>query len=254
MAEDNQFDIIGALISEEGKIGENLATQIFSLLDISSLVRVRRVSRTWNQFLKKQKSIWMEKLRRTEDFLGHLDWELFSGRKRLNYPYNLGRFPEWENLFDAFEKYGTIENMMEVYFEIQRLAALHHKILFTENVYSFIGSGGYLAQDYFLTRIAPYFSEDIFNASYIGEELKEKIDNFADQYHRGYDIQKRLLNKIRLKFERFHNHEYTDLLKFEECYERMCRFPKQYDQISDDGYEDSDSDYGGYYYDSDYSD
>ena len=34
----------------------------------------------------------------------------------------------------------------------------------------------------------------------------------------------------------------------------MCRFPKQYDQISDDGYEDSDSDYGGYYYDSDYSD
>ena len=70
----------------------------------------------------------------------------------------------------------------------------------------------------------------------------------------GHDIQERLLNKIRLKFERFHNHEYTDLLKFEECYERMCRFPKQYDQISDDGYEDSDSDYGGYYYDSDYSD
>ena len=91
MAEDNQFDIIGALISEEGKIGENLATQIFSLLDISSLVRVRRVSRTWNQFLKKQKSIWMEKLRRTEDFLGHLDWELFSGRKRLNNPYYLGK-------------------------------------------------------------------------------------------------------------------------------------------------------------------
>ena len=91
MAEDNQFDIIGALISEEGKIGENLATQIFSLLDISSLVRVRRVSRTWNQFLKKQKSIWMEKLRRTEDFLGHLDWELFSGRKRLNNPYNQGK-------------------------------------------------------------------------------------------------------------------------------------------------------------------
>ena len=91
MAEDKQFDIIGALISEEGKIGENLSTQIFSQLDISSLVRVRRVSRTWNQFLKKQKSIWMEKLRRTESFLGHLDWELFSGRKGLNNPYNLGK-------------------------------------------------------------------------------------------------------------------------------------------------------------------
>ena len=61
-------------------------------------------------------------------------------------------------------------------------------ILIKENVYSFIGSGGYLAQDYFLTRIAPYFSEEIFNASYIGEELKKKIDNFADQYHRGNKI------------------------------------------------------------------
>jgi len=268
MAEDNQFDIIGALITKEGKIGENLATQIFSLLDISSLVRVRRVSRTWNQFLKVQKSIWMEKLRRTEDFLGHLDWELFSGRKGLNNPYNLGRFPEWENLFDAFEKYGTLENMMEVYFDIQRIAALHHKILFTENVDSFIGSGGYLAQDYFLTRIAPYFSNEIFEDSYIGEELKNEIGNFVDQYrsdqykdffsdvfwqcHGGDDIQKKLLNKIRLKFERFHNHEYTDMLKFEELYERMWHFT-ELDQISNDGYEDSDSDYGGYYY-GDYSD
>ena len=71
----------------------------------------------------------------------------------------------------------------------------------------------------------------------------------------GHDIQERLLNKIRLKFERFHNHEYTDMLKFEEWYERIWHFPRQYelDQISNDGYEDSDSDYGGYYYDSLYA-
>ena len=99
-----------------------------------------------------------------------------------------GRFPKWEDLFDAFEKYGTIENMMEVYFEIQRIAALHHKILFEENKYSFFGSGSYLAQDYFLTRIAPYFSEEIFGESYIGEELKKEIDNFVAQYHRGNKI------------------------------------------------------------------
>ena len=69
----------------------------------------------------------------------------------------------------------------------------------------------------------------------------------------GDDIQKKFLNKIRLKFERFHNHEYTDMLKFEELYERMWHFT-ELDQISNDGYEDSDSDYGGYNYDSDYSD
>ena len=84
---------------------------------------------------------------------------------------------------------------MEVYFEIQRIAALHHKILFEENAYSFFGSGSYLAQDYFLTRIAPYFSEEIFGESYIGEELKKEIDNFVAQYdiwqiyaHRGNKI------------------------------------------------------------------
>ena len=76
----------------------------------------------------------------------------------------------------------------------------------------------------------------------------------------GDDVQKKLLNKIRLKFERFHNHEYTDLLDFEKWYERMWHFPRQYelDQISNDGYEGSDSDYYDDCYDwydyGDYSD
>ena len=67
-------------------------------------------------------------------------------------------------------------------------------------------------------------------------------------------MQKKLLSKIRLKFERFHNHEYTDMLDFEKWYERMWHFPRQYelDQISNDGYEDSDPDYNSVY--GDYSD
>ena len=55
--------------------------------------------------------------------------------------------------------------------------------MFEENKYSFLGS--YLAQDYFLTWIAPYFSEEILDDSYIGEELKKEIDNTVDQYQRG---------------------------------------------------------------------
>ena len=68
------------------------------------------------------------------------------------------------------------------------LATLFLLILIKENVYSFIGSGGYLAQDYFLTIIAPYFSKEFFKDSYIGEELKKEIDNFVDQYRRGDKI------------------------------------------------------------------
>ena len=64
-----KFDIIGALINEKTKTGENLAAQIFSQLDISSLLVVRRVSRTWNQVLMQKKSIWIEKLRKAQPFL-----------------------------------------------------------------------------------------------------------------------------------------------------------------------------------------
>ena len=180
----------------------------------------------------------MEELRKTEGFLCHLGWELFSGRKGLNDPYSFpGGFPEWEEIFDAFEKYGTIENIMELYMDI---AALYHKILSGENVYSFFGSGNSgskMAQDYFLKTIVLFFSDEIFKYSYIGDKSKKNIDKFVEKQKRQgdeYNIQDKLVNKIRLKMEKFHNHEYTDMLEFEKWYENMWQFG------SNDDYEDSD--------------
>ena len=187
----------------------------------------------------------MEELRKTEGFLCHLGWELFSGRKGLNDPYGFpGGFPEWDELFNAFEKYGTIENIMELYMDI---AALYHKILSGENVYSFFGSGSSgrkMAQEYFLKKIAPFFSGEIFKDSYIGEKMKNKIDKFVEKGD-DFIVQDKLVNKIRLKMDKFHNHEYTDMLEFEKWYENMWHFGSP--NCSNDGFEDSNSDFFEYF-------
>ena len=73
------FDIIGGLINEMTKTGESLAAQIFSQLDISSLLVVRRVSRTRNQVLMQKISIWIEKLRKAQPFLEVIAWKFWSG-------------------------------------------------------------------------------------------------------------------------------------------------------------------------------
>ena len=46
--------------------------------------------------------------------------------------------------------------------------------------------------------------------------------------------------------EKFHNHEYTDMLEFEKWYENMWLFGPP--NCSNDGFEDSDSDFFEYYF------
>ena len=124
------------------------------------------------------------------------------------------------------------------------IAALYHKILSGENVYSFFGSGSSgrkMIQGYFLITIAPFFSDKNF---LIGEKLKSKIDKFVEKQKRQgdeFNVQDKLVNKIRLKMEKFHNHEY-----FEKWYENMWLFGPPI--CSNDGFEDSDSDFVEYYF------
>jgi hypothetical protein len=67
----------------------------------------------------------------------------------------------------------------------------------------------------------------------------------------GDGILEKHVSKLGLKFEQFHNHEYTDMLNFEKWYERMWQDFGPIKNGSNDGYEESDSDsdyydYGGY--------
>ena len=60
IVDSNSFDIVGTLITEMGLTGENLTRQIFSYLDMTSLVCVRKVSTTWHRFMIRQKSIILD--------------------------------------------------------------------------------------------------------------------------------------------------------------------------------------------------
>ena len=80
------FDIVGTLMTEMGLTGENLTRQIFSYLDMTSLVCVRKVSNIWQRFMIREKSIWtliwMVELRKFEPHLEFIKNSLFRNKKR----------------------------------------------------------------------------------------------------------------------------------------------------------------------------
>ena len=79
MAESKNFDIVGVFLSDYGMTGENVALQIFSNLDFSSLQNGLLVCETWNQFLTKDRTLWLKMLEKTQASLEYLSNELSNG-------------------------------------------------------------------------------------------------------------------------------------------------------------------------------
>ena len=79
MAESKNFDIVGVFLSDYGMTGENIALQIFSNLDFSSLQNGLLVCETWNQFLTKDRTLWLKMLEKTQASLEYLSNELSNG-------------------------------------------------------------------------------------------------------------------------------------------------------------------------------
>ena len=79
MAESKNFDIVGVFLSDYGMTGENIALQIFSNLDFSSLQNGLLVCETWNQFLTNDRTLWLKMLEKTQPSLEYLSNELSNG-------------------------------------------------------------------------------------------------------------------------------------------------------------------------------
>ena len=88
MEEPESFDIVGNFLHNYGMTGENLAHEIFSYLDFSSIQDSRLVSLPWNLFLSNNRKLWMEILRQTQPYIQFLNNQL-SSVKRSSHP--LGR-------------------------------------------------------------------------------------------------------------------------------------------------------------------
>ena len=85
MVESESFDIVGNLLCNYGMTGEDLAHEIFSYLDFSSIQDSRLVTKPWNHFLINNRKLWMEILRRTQPYIQFLTDQL-STVKQSSHP------------------------------------------------------------------------------------------------------------------------------------------------------------------------
>ena len=94
--ESSQFNMIGDLISNYGMTGENVAHQIFSQFDFSSLQQGQLVCKTWNRFLANDRNLILNLLMKTKPYLEYLSKELSDSRKEDS--------AVWKELFDSIPK------------------------------------------------------------------------------------------------------------------------------------------------------
>ena len=71
MAESSNFDIIQVLLANFSGdwTGANISREIFSYLDFGTLMQVRSVCKTWNDFLTNERFLWLKFLKRTKPYL-----------------------------------------------------------------------------------------------------------------------------------------------------------------------------------------
>ena len=95
MAESKNFDIVGVFLSDYGLTGQNIALQIFSYLDFSSLQNGLLVCENWNQFLTKDRTLWLQMLGKTQPVLQYLSNELSNGDEDER--------KVWQEFFDSLK-------------------------------------------------------------------------------------------------------------------------------------------------------
>merc|ERR1739838_76021 len=81
MAKSQNIDIVGVFLSDYGLTGENIAVQIFSHLDFTSLTKSLLVCETWNHFLTKDRRVWLKMLGKPQPVLEFLSNELSHGNE-----------------------------------------------------------------------------------------------------------------------------------------------------------------------------
>ena len=79
MKDSKKFDMIGDWTSNYGSTGANLARQIFSYLDFSSLQQGLLVSKCWYRYLTNDYVLWRQMSMKTKPYLENLLlWYLFA--------------------------------------------------------------------------------------------------------------------------------------------------------------------------------
>ena len=166
LEEPESFDIVGNFLHNYGMTGENLAHEIFSYLDFSSIQDSRLVCKSWNLFLNKDKILWLEKLRKTQPFFEFLNNQLSSNREAKNSSFNETKKNWIKEFFDSIEILAKNDN-----FSCQNLIQLFKKI----QVVVHAALQGVVIHD------CPGYK--VFQKEFLGTKFAEEIQAEIDRAH-----------------------------------------------------------------------
>ena len=163
MTECNNFDIIGVFLSDYGLTGESIAIQIFSYLDFSSLTKGLSICETWNQFLTKNRTLWLKMLAKTQPSLEYLSHELSNGAEDEQ--------KVWQEFFNSLK---TKENI-----KFDKISMLFKKITTMFDIIQVWGDeNSYQVEGYYL----PENFENDFGQN-ITEEIRPQHSSFFELIH-----------------------------------------------------------------------
>ena len=159
MAESKNFDIVGVFLSDYGLTGQNIALQILSYLDFSSLQNGLLVCETWNQFLTKDRTLWLELLGKTQPVLEYLSNELSNQDEDER--------KVWQEFFDSLK--------MKEHIKFDKISRLYTKIMSMFAIIQEWGDeNGYEVEGYYI----PENLKDDFFGKGLTAEIRVQYDSF----------------------------------------------------------------------------
>ena len=166
MEEPESFDIVGNFLYNYGMTGENLAHEIFSYLDFSSIQDSRLVCKSWNLFLSNDRKLWLEILRQTQPFFEFLNNQLSSNGEAKTSAFNETKKNWIKEFFDSIEILAKNDN-----FSCQNMIQLFKKI----QVVVHAALQGVVIHD------CPGYK--VFQKEFIGTKFTEEIQAEIDRAH-----------------------------------------------------------------------
>ena len=150
-------DIIGSLLCNYGLTGENLAREIFSYMDVSSIEGGRLVCKSWTIFLINDTKLWMDILRQTQPYLE------FLSRQLSDEDFAIAR-KTWKGHFDFVEKDDDrcCHKIIQVFKRIQMVQIIFQDVI----------------QD------CPVPVYEVFQKEFIGEKLAQDIQSQIMERHK----------------------------------------------------------------------
>jgi len=191
ITESKKFDMIGDWTSNYGSTGANLARQIFSHLDFSSLQQGLLVSKCWYHYLTNDYVLWRQMSMKTKPYLENLLLRITNERCVKTYSASsmsfLKKYYECIENQNSIQYQAFIKNFRKValIMVVLELKYICHfstsgNLQFSNNM-SFYLLGSKLSEEIMVKRISDPFCQKLNELFYEIRETKYDIENIKER-------------------------------------------------------------------------